>query len=94
MSQKYFEGVCVGGIADGRGYRHGKPEMIVQQRKKQEDGSVVATGQETHYKYLLLLGDVRADLGVWVPVGMDTPDVVARLLFNYKPSTSGSSLIL
>lgn len=85
MSFQKFKGVCVGGIADGREYQHDKPEMSVEQRKK-IDGVEVKTGQRTDYKFLLLLGNLRGDIGVWVPAGVEVDEVITRILKYYKPN--------
>lgn len=83
---KQFKGFCVGGIADGREYEYDKPEMTVEQRKKDEHGQTYVTGLRTDYRFLLLLGNLRGDIGVWVPVGIELDAVILRLLKYYKPN--------
>lgn len=81
-----YKGKCIGGIADGREFQHHKPEMVVKQRKKNPDGQDYETGVQTEYKYLLLLGSVNFELGVWVPVGVSVEQVVRRMIKVYNPA--------
>ena len=93
MGFQSFKGICVGGIADGREYTHDKPEMVVDARTKLPDGTYQATGQRTEYRYLLLLGSLCADIGVWVPVGIEVDAVILRLLKFYKPHNGFGPMI-
>lgn len=87
MFKKQYQGVCVGGVADGRTYAHHLPEMTVSPHRKLPDGTFEPIkDQQTEYKFLLLLGDLRDDIGVWVPVGAELEAVIHRLTRYYRPT--------
>lgn len=78
-----YKGICIGGVADGKVYQHEKPEFHVEARRKLPDGTFQKTGAETTYAFLLLLGNLRGDIGCWVPQGASVEWTIEQLLKSY-----------
>lgn len=90
-----YRGTCIGGVADGHYIERDDPEITVKKARRareviQLDGSTrheEETIEESRYKFLLLLGNSNAEIGVWALEGWPLERIVERLVRCYNPRT-------
>lgn len=87
-----YRGTCIRGVADGHYVERDDPEIRIQARKKSRlalngEAPEEITLDESVYKFLLLLGNSNAEIGVWALHDWPLEKVVERLVRCYNPRT-------
>lgn len=85
---KLFEGICIGGPADGRVYVHGSPSLTLAEREAVSFVPADAADLEQrrikshHYSHKQLMGEHGAIYGLFVHQSVD--DFIGVLVDSYR----------